>query len=62
MAAMALLLGVALRKPGVYVLHAEGLAAQPEHTFMAKSVAQNVVLMQAVWAAATLFLFGFLWV
>lgn len=62
MAAMALLLNVGLRKPGVYVLHAEGLAAQPEHTFRAKSVAQKVVLMQTACAAATLFLSGFLWV
>ncbi len=60
MAAMALLLGVALRKPGVYVLHAEGAAAQPQHTFQAQNVAQKVVLMQAACAAATLFLFSFL--
>lgn len=47
MGAMAMLLGVQLRKPGVYVLHGEGVKAQPAHTLQALQWAQ-----WAVWAAA----------
>ncbi|MFZ4284925.1 adenosylcobinamide-phosphate synthase CbiB [Variovorax sp. HJSM1_2] len=59
MAAMALLLGVALRKPGVYVLYAQGAAPLPEDTFRARDLAQNVVWAQLVCAAGLLFLLGF---
>jgi adenosylcobinamide-phosphate synthase len=62
MAAMALLLGVALRKPGVYVLHALGAAPLPEDTFRARDLAQKVVLVHVLLAVAALLLLGFLWV
>lgn len=45
MGAMALLLGIQLRKPGVYVLHADGVLAQPHHTQQALACAGR-----AVWA------------
>ena len=45
MGAMALLLDIQLRKPGVYVLHADGVLAQPHHTRQALACAGR-----AVWA------------
>lgn len=45
MGAMALLLDIQLRKPGVYVLHADGVLAQPHHMRQALACAGR-----AVWA------------
>lgn len=45
MAAMALLLNVHLAKPGVYVLHPEGDAAQSKHVRAALDVAGSAVLL-----------------
>lgn len=46
MAAMALVLGVRLAKPGGYVLHAAGRAATAQDTHRAMDYASNVVLAQ----------------
>lgn len=51
MAAMALALGVRLRKPGVYVLHASGRAAQPADTARAIVLARRVVWLAAAGVA-----------
>jgi adenosylcobinamide-phosphate synthase len=58
MAAMALALGVALRKPGVYVLHAQGRAPQPADTAAAAMLASRVlVLLVALTVAALVLIF-----
>lgn len=49
MGAMALLLGVRLRKPGVYTLNPAGQAAEPAHTVLALRWSQR-----AVWGAAAI--------
>jgi adenosylcobinamide-phosphate synthase len=58
MAAMALALGIALRKPGVYVLHVQGRAPQPADTAAAAMLASRVlVLLVALTVAALLLIF-----
>jgi adenosylcobinamide-phosphate synthase len=47
MAAMALRLGVALRKPGVYVLNPHGQAATAQHTSLAVVYASNALFVGA---------------
>ncbi|WP_445288873.1 cobalamin biosynthesis protein, partial [Variovorax atrisoli] len=47
MAAMALLLGVRLAKPGVYALNAEGAAPTPADTGRAAQLGQRGVLLLA---------------
>lgn len=54
MGAMALLLGIQLRKPDVYVLHADGVLAQPQHTRLALVWAGRAVWAAAVWSALLL--------
>ena len=56
MAAMALVLGVALRKPAVYVLNPEGRAAQAADTEAAQVYASKAVLAQVVIALTALLL------
>lgn len=56
MAAMALVLGVALRKPAVYVLNPEGRAAQAADTEAAQVYASKAVLAQVVIALVALLL------
>ncbi|CAM8631417.1 CbiB Cobalamin biosynthesis protein CobD/CbiB [Comamonadaceae bacterium] len=56
MAAMALVLGVALRKPSVYVLNPEGRAAQAADTEAAQAYASKAVLAQVVIALTALLL------
>lgn len=56
MAAMALALGVTLRKPGVYVLHAAGRTPQPADTERALAYAKKVVFSVAVMASCALVL------
>jgi adenosylcobinamide-phosphate synthase len=56
MAAMALVLGVALRKPAVYVLNPEGRAAQKADTEAAQVFASKAVLAQVVIALTALLL------
>lgn len=51
MGAMALLLGVRLRKPGVYGLNPAGALTEPSHTLTALIWAQRVVLGSALLAA-----------
>jgi adenosylcobinamide-phosphate synthase len=60
MAAMALALGVSLRKPGVYVLNKAGRAAQGADTLQALRMASKVVLTLAACAlpATVLIAFG----
>lgn len=60
MAAMALALGVSLRKPGVYVLNKAGRAAEGTDTLQAVRVASKVVLALAAYAipATVLIAFG----
>ncbi|WP_370870703.1 adenosylcobinamide-phosphate synthase CbiB [Polaromonas sp.] len=60
MAAMALALGVSLRKPGVYVLNKAGRAAQGADTLQALRMASKVVLALAACAlpATVLIAFG----
>jgi adenosylcobinamide-phosphate synthase len=60
MAAMALALGVGLRKPGVYVLHAPGRAPQAADTAQALRYAKKSVLALAVLVSTALFLIA-LW-
>jgi adenosylcobinamide-phosphate synthase len=58
MAAMALALGIALRKPGVYVLHVQGRAPQPADTAAAAMLASRVlVLLVALTVAALVLIF-----
>ena len=59
MAAMALALGVGLRKPGVYVLHAPGRAPQAADTALALRYARNAVLALVLIASIALFLIAF---
>lgn len=59
MGAMALLLGVRLRKPGVYALHAAGRAPQAADTARALALAGRAVVGGAV--VATLALGGMAW-
>ncbi len=47
MGAMALLLGVVLRKPGVYTLHAGGVAPEPAHTHRAAHWAGRATALAA---------------
>jgi adenosylcobinamide-phosphate synthase len=54
MAAMALLLGIALRKPGVYVLHAQGRVAVANDTARALQLAGRAVWACAGWAVLVL--------
>jgi adenosylcobinamide-phosphate synthase len=56
MAAMALILGVALRKPAVYVLNPEGRTAQAADTEAAQVYASKAVLAQVVIALNALLL------
>ncbi|MDZ7892433.1 MAG: adenosylcobinamide-phosphate synthase CbiB [Rhodoferax sp.] len=56
MAAMALVLGVALRKPAVYVLNPEGRAAQAADTGAAQVYASKAVLAQVLIALTALLL------
>ncbi|CAM8657051.1 CbiB Cobalamin biosynthesis protein CobD/CbiB [Comamonadaceae bacterium] len=56
MAAMALVLGVALRKPAVYVLNPEGRAAQAADTEAAQVYASKAVLAQVMIALVALLL------
>ncbi|MFI5446373.1 adenosylcobinamide-phosphate synthase CbiB [Polaromonas sp. UC242_47] len=60
MAAMALALGVALRKPGVYVLNPAGRAPQAVDTLQAIAIASKVILTLAAFAlpATVLIAFG----
>jgi adenosylcobinamide-phosphate synthase len=54
MAALALGLGVGLRKPGVYVLNEAGRAPQPADTACALRWCQSVVSLLAVGALVAL--------
>lgn len=54
MAAMALLLGVRLSKPGVYVLHAAGRSAEAQDTYRAVRLASAAVVLGAVLAIAAM--------
>jgi len=54
MAAMALALGVCLRKPGVYELNAGAVAPQPRHTAAALTLASRSVALLVTWAVAAL--------
>ncbi|RYY64058.1 MAG: cobalamin biosynthesis protein, partial [Comamonadaceae bacterium] len=54
MAAMALLLGVRLGKPGVYVLHAAGRAPGAADTGHAARLAGLAVVAMAFWAAVAI--------
>lgn len=56
MAAMALVLGVCLRKPGVYVLHEAGRSPQGRDTATALKHASKVVLAQVLCAQAAIIL------
>ncbi len=56
MAAMALRLGVRLRKPGVYGLNAEGRAPQPADALQALALARAAVWYAALAASAVLLL------
>ncbi|MDP2818041.1 MAG: adenosylcobinamide-phosphate synthase CbiB [Polaromonas sp.] len=56
MAAMALTLGVGLRKPGVYALNAAGRAPQALDTLLALDVASKVVVALAVLAPTAMLL------
>lgn len=58
MAAMALRLGVRLAKPGVYVLHAAGAAAQARHTTTALRAARNAAAGALLLALAGTFFAG----
>jgi adenosylcobinamide-phosphate synthase len=59
MAAMALALGVCLRKPGVYTLHAAGRAPGAADTRLALVVASKVVLALAALAPAAILLIAY---
>ncbi len=59
MAAMALVLGVCLRKPGVYTLNAAGRAPQAADTPLALLVASKVVLALAVLASIAMLLIAY---
>lgn len=61
MAAMALLLGVRLGKPGVYTLNAQGRAPQPRDTHRAIAVGERCVLLLAGAAALALGIAGPQW-
>jgi len=58
MAAMALLLGVRLRKPGIYALHAEGRPPAPADTRQALRWSGAAVLAASVLASAALVAMG----
>lgn len=51
MAAMALALGVCLRKPGVYTINAAGNAPQPVHVAQAIRQGQRTIWLIVTWAA-----------
>jgi adenosylcobinamide-phosphate synthase len=59
MAAMALALGVSLRKPGTYVLNAGGRLTTVADTFTAQKNASKVVVMAVLCAEAAIFLIAF---
>jgi len=59
MAAMALALGVSLRKPGVYTLHAAGRPAQAADTPGAASLASKAVLALIIGACAAITLIAY---
>ena len=56
MAAMALALGVQLRKPGAYTLNAEGRTPEPPHTLRACAIGSRTVLAATLCACAALIL------
>jgi adenosylcobinamide-phosphate synthase len=59
MAAMALALGVSLRKPGAYTLNAAGRAPEAADTLLALNSASKVVLALAVLASAAMLLIAY---
>ena len=61
MAAMALALGVALRKPGVYTLNPAGRAPQAQDTALAQKYASKVVLALIPWALIAMVLIVGVW-
>jgi adenosylcobinamide-phosphate synthase len=61
MAAMALRLGVRLAKPGVYVLHAAGEPAQPQHMRHALRTASRAAALAVLLSAAVVALKGTPW-
>ena len=61
MAAMALALGVALRKPGVYTLNPAGRAPQVSDAALAQKYASKVVLALIPWALIAMFLIVRVW-
>ncbi len=56
MAAMALALGVSLRKPGVYTLNAAGRPAEAADTASARKYASKAVFVLVLWATTAIFL------
>lgn len=54
MAALALALGVRLRKPGVYALNGEAPSPQPADTSRAIALCGRALMLLALWAVATL--------
>ncbi|MEO5608008.1 MAG: cobalamin biosynthesis protein, partial [Polaromonas sp.] len=61
MAAMALALGVALRKPGVYTLNPAGRAPQAPDTALAQKYASKVLLALIPCALIAMFLIVIVW-
>ena len=55
MAAMALALGVALRKPDVYTLNPAGRAVQPPDTALAQKYASKVLIVLIPWSLIAMF-------
>ena len=56
MAAMALALGVSLRKPGIYILNAAGRSPRPEDTDLAQRYASKTVFAIVLSAKTAIFL------
>ena len=56
MAAMALALGVALRKPGVYTLNPAGRVPQASDTALAQNYSSKVLVTLILWALTAIFL------
>ena len=56
MAAMALALGVALRKPGVYTLNPAGRAPKAQDAALARKYASKVLMVLIPWALVAMFL------
>ena len=61
MAAMALALGVALRKPGVYTLNPAGRAPQAQDTALAQKYASKALLALIPWALVAMLLIVWAW-